>query len=212
MTAVRYIAIEGPIGAGKTSLAKRLTADLDGRLILEQPDANPFLPRFYEDPERHALATQLAFLLARYKQQQMLQREASTEQVTITDYSFAKDWIFAQLNLEEDEFTLYCQIYAMLVAGLPKPDLVIYLEADAEQLKKHVKQRKTAYEKKIKLDYLEDVLEAYKSFFFNYNESPLLVVNCTEIDFVNNEGHYQRLCKEILSKKRGPRHFVAIGG
>ncbi len=205
-----YIAIEGPIGAGKTSLARRLAADLDGRLILEQPDENPFLPKFYANPERHALSTQLAFLLSRYQQQKKLQQKSDSG-VTISDYSFAKDLVFAQLNLDEDELNLYRQIYGTLIAELPKPDLIIYLEADADRLKKHVKQRKIPYEKKIKLDYLEDVLEAYKSFFFDYNDGNLLVVNCTDIDFVNNDDHYKSLYAEITSEKRQPRHYVALG-
>ncbi len=211
MSQPRYIAIEGPIGAGKTSLAKRLAADLDARLFLEQPDENPFLQRFYEDPQRYAFSTQLAFLLSRYQQQQHLQREAESEGITISDYSFLKDWVFAELNLEDDELQLYRQLYTELIEGLPKPDLVIYLEADAHQLKKHVKQRKVAYEKKLKIEYLENVLEAYKSFFFDYNESPLLVVNCTKLDFVNNEEHYLSLYNEIFNKKRDKKHYVALG-
>ncbi len=210
MTQTRYIAIEGPIGVGKTTLARRLAEDFDGRLMLEQPDDNPFLPEFYADPSRYALATQIAFLLDRFRQQQELSQDRST-QVTISDYSFAKDLIFAELNLDEAEFKLYRQLYSTLVDGLPKPDLIIYLEAEPERLKKHVKRRKVAYEKKIKLAYLEDVLEAYKSFFFDYNETSLLVVNCTDIDFVKNEAHYQSLFNEITNAKRPMRHYVALG-
>lgn len=210
MQKFRYIAIEGPIGAGKTSLAKRLAEDLDGRLILEKPGENSFLPKFYGDMERYGLATQLSFLVARYKQQQDLLREDS-DQITICDYSFVKDLVFAGLNLNEEELKLYKQVYGLLVEDLPKPDLIVYLESDAEKLKKNVKQRKIPYEKKIKLDYLEDVLEAYKSFFFDYDKTPVVVVKYTDIDFVNNEAHYKRLLEEIFYEKRSPRHYVALG-
>jgi len=206
----RYIAIEGPIGVGKTSLAHQLATDLKARLVLEQPEENPFLQRFYEDPEHFALATQLSFLVSRFQQQKGLNQAAASTAHIVSDYSYVKDWIFAELNLPNDELELYRQLYTALGETILKPDLIVYLEADAKQLRKHVKQRKAAYEKKLKLDYLEEVLEAYKSFFFGYNETPLLVVNCTELDFVNDEEHYGRLFAEILNKHRDRKHYVAL--
>ncbi len=211
MSDLRYIAIEGPIGAGKTSLARQLAHDLSAQLILEEPGDNPFLSKFYEDRERYALSTQLAFLLARHGQQKQLFAQGAQEQPVISDYSFAKDLVFAELNLSPDELQLYKQLYTELVSGLPTPDLLVYLESDVGLLKKHVKKRKAVYEKKLKIDYLDEVLEAYKSYFFDYNETPLLVVNCSQIDFVNNGSHYQRLFDEIMNRKRGPRHYVALG-
>ncbi len=211
MATPQYIAIEGPIGAGKTSLAKQLAVDLNAQLILEQPAQNPFLADFYTDRERHALATQLAFLLARYEQQNELLQAATSLGPVICDYSFNKDWIFARLNLDEQELALYKKVYRLLVERLPKPDLVIYLESEPSLLKKHIKQRNEAYEKNLSLEYLEEVLEAYKSFFFGYNETPLLVANCSQIDFVNNEGDYKNLLREVFSDKRGSKHYVALG-
>lgn len=207
-----YIALEGPIGVGKTSLARRLAEDLNARLVLEQPEENPFLPKFYESREQNALTTQIAFLLMRYQQQKELRQTPLFEQTTICDYSFAKDWIFASLNLREDELNLFKKISSLLGEEMLKPDLLIYLQAEPELLRKHIKKRKVPYEKHMNLEYIEDVLEAYNQFFFNYNDTPLLVVNCTEMDFVNNDDQYESLVREIVSKKRGNRHYVAIGG
>jgi deoxyguanosine kinase len=204
-----YIAIEGPIGAGKTSLAKMLSSDLQARLVLEAPEENPFLGPFYKDPERYALATQLHFMEARYRQQVGL---AEGQEALITDYSFIKDWIFARLNLDGDELTLYQRIHSHFLEKMRQPDLIIYLQSDPGQLRKHVKQRKVAYEKHITLDYLEEVLESYNQFFFDYDQTPLLVVNCSQIDFVNNPDHYQSLIHEIFNEKREKKHYVSIGG
>ena len=206
-----YIAIEGPIGVGKTSLARRLASDLEARLILEEPDDNPFLPLFYQSPERYALSAQLAFLVARAEQQQLINNDLAARRTIISDYSYVKDWIFAELNLSAEELELYHQIYKGLGTQIRKPDLIVYLESHPGLLRKHVKQRKTPYEKKITKEYLEQVLEAYNAFFFQYNEIPLLVVNCSQIDFVNNEAHYQSLVQEILNEKRDKKHYVAIG-
>lgn len=211
MTSPSYIAIEGPIGVGKTSLARRLGGDLQARLILEEPDDNPFLPLFYQQPERYALATQLSFLVARAEQQKLINNDLAARRSIVSDYSYVKDWIFAELNLSAEELELFRHIYSGLGTAVRKPDLIVYLESDPATLRKHVKLRKTPYEKKITRDYLEQVLEAYNQFFFRYNEIPLLVVNCSQIDFVNNETHYQSLLQEILNEKRDKKHYVAIG-
>ena len=208
---LRYIAIDGPIGVGKTTLAKKLAEDFQGRAILEQPDKNPFLADFYTDRSRHAFKTQLYFLLNRFQQQKEISQGDLFNQVTISDYHFAKDWIFATLNLSPDEFTLYNNIYELLTGNIPKPDLMIYLQASSDVLLKHVKKRKISYEKNIEANYLEQLSEAYRKFFFSYNESPILVVNCTNIDFVENQNDYEKLRKEIISPKRGERHHISLG-
>jgi deoxyguanosine kinase len=211
MSSPSYIAIEGPIGVGKTSLACRLAEDLKANLILEEPDANPFLPLFYADPDRYALAVQLSFLASRSEQQKLINNDLAARRTIISDYSYVKDWIFAELNLTAEELDLYRQIYAGMGTQIRIPELIVYLESDPALLRKHVKQRKTPYEKRITRAYLEQVLEAYNRFFFRYNEIPLVVVNCSQIDFVNNETHYQSLVQEILNEKRGKKHYVAIG-
>jgi deoxyguanosine kinase len=206
-----YIAIDGPIGAGKTTLAQKLAEDFQGRTILERPDRNPFLADFYEDRSRHAFKTQLFFLLSRYQQQKELAQGDLFSQMTVCDYHFAKDWVFATLNLSPDEISLYKTIYHLLVESVPKPDLTIYLQASSKILLKHIKKRKIPYEKNIEGHYLEKLSEAYRQFFFNYNDTPLLVVNCTNIDFVENKADYEKLKKEILAYKIGEKHYLNIG-
>ena len=207
----RYIAIEGPIGAGKTTLAQKLADDFQGRLLLEQPHKNPFLPDFYDDPSRHAFKTQLFFLLNRYQQQKELAQEDLFSKMSVSDYLFVKDWIFASINLSIDELALYKNIFQILVGHVPKPDLVIYLQASSEILLKHIRKRKIFYENNIEASYLEQLSEAYRKFFFGYSDSPLLVVNCTHIDFVENQEDYEKLKKKIVSPKRGERHYINLG-
>lgn len=209
--APRYIAIEGPIGAGKTSLAKLLAAEFEAELILESPGENPFLPLFYGDRARYAFATQLGFLITRYEQQKTLLEKRDLSKAAVCDYSFNKDWVFALLNLSGAELELYKRVYTHLVPRLPKPDLIIFLESDVNLLRKHIKQRAAAYEKGLKADYLAEVLEAYNKFFFSYNETAVLTVNCSQIDFVNNEADYKNLLAEIVGEKRGNKHYVALG-
>lgn len=211
MSTPHYIAIEGPIGAGKTSLAKRLAGDLDARLILESIEENPFLGEFYKDRRRHALKTQILFLINRYQQQKELSRNDLFSRSAVCDYLFSKDRIFAALNLSKDEFYIYERIYTLLDPRLPKPDLVVYLQASLDVLKKHIKKRGLACEKHINTGYLEELCEAYNRYFFSYSETPLVTVNVTDIDFVRNKSDYENLVREILSAKRGTRHYVAIG-
>lgn len=207
----RYIAIEGPIGVGKSSLAQKLAEDLKARCVLENVDENPFLPAFYKDRRRQALKTQILFLINRYQQQKELHQQELFSQTIVCDYLFAKDRIFAAVNLAKDELAVYEKIYTLLDPQLPKPDLVVYLQASLHVLKRHIRKRGIPYEKAIEDDYLAELTEAYNRFFFAYTETPLLTVNVSDIDFVKNRGDYESLMREILSPKRGVRHAVAIG-
>ena len=212
MTKPHCIAIEGPIGAGKTSLAKKLAEGLQGRVVLESFEDNPFLGAFYQDRRKHALKTQIFFLISRYQQQKELVQQELFSQTTVCDYLFSKDRIFAAVNLREDEMFIYDKIYSLLDGQLPKPDLVVYLQASMDILRKHIRERGIDYEKNIDDAYLKRLSEAYSQFFFSYTETPLLTVNVTNIDFVKNSGDYQSLLREILTpKKRGTKHFVHIG-
>ena len=210
-TTGRYIAVEGPIGVGKTALARRLATEFGARLLLEQVEENPFLRRFYEDPERHAFQTQLFFLLERYRQQRELGQLDLFSQGTVADYLFAKDGIFASLTLGSDEFQLYQQIFQMLDQRLPRPDLVIYLEARTDVLMRRLKNRERDYERGITPEYLEKLTEAFRSYFHNYTEAPLLVVNCSDIDFVEHGGDLADLIKEVRGAKLGVQHYIPLG-
>ncbi|QQR82050.1 MAG: deoxynucleoside kinase [Deltaproteobacteria bacterium] len=214
MSLPRYIAIEGPIGAGKTSLSAKLAEDLQARLVLEKLDDNPFLAEFYQDRRKHALKTQILFLISRYQQQRELIQHDLFSQMIICDYLFAKDRIFASLNLSKDEQFIYEKIYSLLDAQLPKPDLVVYLQASLDVLKKHIKKRGLDYEKHIDMGYVEELSEAYNRFFFTYTATPVLTVNVTDIDFVKNPNDYANLVREILNtskRGRGMTRFVGIG-
>ena len=212
MEKLRYIAVEGPIGVGKTSLANMLAEDLKARLVLEEADTNPFLGPFYEDSRRYAFQAQVFFLLSRYRQQIELKQQDLFNQVTVCDYIFAKDQIFASLNLSEDEMDLYNRVYQLLDARLPKPDLVIFLQASPDILMNRVKKRKGAFEKGLKGDYVERVAQAYSQFFFKYSETPLLVVNTSGLDFVKNPKDYETLKKELYHMVKGgkEKHYVTI--
>lgn len=211
MEGARYIAIEGPIGVGKTSLTELLGRELNARVIFEQPSENPFLEDFYKEVEKYAFKTQLYFLLNRYQQQNELGQCDLFEKTIISDYIFAKDRIFAHINLDKHEIELYEEIYKILDARVPRPDLVIFLQATADTLYERVKIRKRDYEEGISIEYLEKLSQAYNEFFFHYDESPLLVINTTEIDFVNNKDDFRLLIKEIKEMKRGVKHFVPLG-
>jgi len=203
-----YIALEGPIGVGKTSLAEVLAQKLNARLFLEEGEANPFLARFYEDPEKFAIPVQLYFLLTRYNQQRELIQRPLLEQATVADYLFAKDRIFANLNLAPDELVLYEQVYKLLDAKMAKPDLVVYLLADVEVLAERLRRRNRDFERDISYEYLERVSTAYRDFFFYYDEAPLLVVDTSQIDFVNNPNDLADLIREIDRAGQGTQHYV----
>jgi deoxyadenosine/deoxycytidine kinase len=207
----RYIAIEGPIGVGKSSLAKILAQKYASRLVKEEVEGNPFLERFYENPRKFAFQTQLFFLLSRYRQQRELAQGDLFEAGLVCDYTLAKDKIFALINLEDDEISLYESIYKLLVSTLPKPDLVIYLQARPEVLLSRVRKRGIAYERNISLDYLRTLSDAYNEYFFHYNETPLLVVNTSEIDFVESPRDLEHLVREVKSVKRGTQHYIPLG-
>lgn len=211
MRGARYIAIEGPIGVGKTSLARLISQELNGSLLCEQVEDNPFLKDFYNDRKKYSFQTQLYFLLNRYQQQVELNQCDLFSSTVISDYVFAKDRIFAYMNLDENEVNLYEEIYKLLDAKIPKPDLVIFLQARSEVLIERVKIRNRDYEQEIDVDYLDALIHAYNEFFFHYDESPLLVINSSEIDFVNNSGDFELLMKEIREMRGGVKHLVPLG-
>lgn len=207
----KYIVIEGPIGVGKTSLVNLLIEEFGGRAILEDVEGNPFLPGFYKDRERYAFQAQLFFLLSRYRQQAEINQQELFSQTTISDYLFAKDRIFASINLGENELLLYDQVYQLLDSRVPKPDLVIYLQAEPEVLMERIKRRGKGYEKSISQAYLTDLIHAYNDFFFHFSETPLLVINTSQIDFVKRGGDFSDLVKAIKRMKKGTQYFSPMG-
>ena len=210
-TGGRYIAVEGPIGVGKTALARRLASEFGSRLVLEHVDENPFLRKFYDDAGKHAFQTQLFFLLERYRQQLELgQRELFTQGV-VADYLFAKDGIFASITLSAEEFHLYQQIFQLLDQQLPRPDLVIYLEARPEVLLRRLKKRDRDYERGISPEYLQKVTEGFRNYFHHYSAAPLLVINCSDIDFVEHGGDLADLIKEVRGMRQGVQHYIPLG-
>jgi len=206
----RYIVVEGPIGAGKTSLARRLSAQLGKALLLEDPNANPFLARFYEDQRRHALATQLFFLFQRVQQVGGLKQVDLFDGGTVADFILDKDPLFARLTLSDDELQLYQKIYAHLMPQAPTPDLVIYLEASAEKLVERVQRRGMAYERNISEQYLVRLAEAYRMYFYQFSAAPLLIVNSDHLNFVDVADDFDLLLRRI-SEMRGPREFFSRG-
>ena len=200
---LRYIAIEGVIGAGKTSLAKRIGERLNAKFIFEQFDNNPFLEKFYVDRKRMAFQTQMFFLINRFKQQQELHQEDLFSEHLVCDYIFEKDRIFAYLNLSKDEINLYESIYPLLARSLRKPDLVIFLQSSTDRLMYNIKKRGRKIERAITRSYLEELSEAYNHFFFRFDSTPLLIVNSSDIDFVNSENDFDELFKQIFREDRG---------
>jgi len=203
-----YIAIEGPIGVGKTSLAQSLAREFNARLILEEAESNPFLTRFYNDADKYAFPAQVYFLLSRYNQQRELAQQDLFSRITVSDYLFAKDRIFAALNLEPEEMALYEGVFGLLDARMAKPDLVVYLAARAEVLAERLRKRKRDFERYIGVEYLERVSEAYRDFFFYYEEAPLLVVDSSEIDFVADSADLADLIREIDRAKPGVQYYI----
>ncbi|MGA7838587.1 MAG: deoxynucleoside kinase [Ignavibacteriaceae bacterium] len=204
---VNFIAIEGVIGAGKTSLARKIKERLNAELVLEQFEANPFLEKFYAERKRYAFQTQMFFLINRYKQQQELNQENLFTEFHVSDYVFEKDRIFAYLNLNGEELKLYESIFPLLSRNLRKPDLVIYLQSGVDRLMYNIKKRSRKIERNLTRSYIEELSEAYNHFFFRYTTTPLLIVNSTEIDFVRSEADFEELYKQIFRDDRGMTEY-----
>ena len=214
MTALEknYIAIEGVIGVGKTSLATVLAERLAARLVLEEAETNPFLEDFYKDRKRLAFQVQVYFLLSRYQQQRELLQRDMFFRKTVSDYIFQKDRIFANINLDEREFRLYDRIASILEQDIAKPDIVIYLQASTEVLMKRIQKRARACEKEMELDYIRTLNEAYNYFFFHYTDAPVLIVNTSEIDFVSNPQYIDDFLNRIEEHNSGALYYTPMGG
>ena len=204
---IHYIAIEGVIGAGKTTLAQMLAERLGARLVKEQFEQNPFLPKFYEDPEHYAFQTQIFFLLSRYKQQQDLFQADLFQSHIVTDYIFEKDKIFAYLTLQDEELKLYESLLSTIDKNIPQPDLVVYLQSSVERLMANIRKRQRKMEENMSEEYIRELNEAYNYFFFRYKSTPLLIVKATDIDFVNNADDFEELLTQILRPNRAPVEY-----
>ena len=203
----RYIVVEGPIGVGKTTLARRLAKSLDGAALLEAPAENPFLPRFYENPQMNALPTQLFFLLQRVRQLEALRQSDLFARVRVGDFMIEKDRLFAELTLDADELALYRQVYERTAGAAVTPDLVIYLQAPVDVLLRRIAARGIPYEEYMDPRYLDRVASAYTRFFHHYEGSPLVIVNAAEIDFAHGDADYEQLFDMVRSISRG-RHYL----
>lgn len=204
---IRYIAIEGVIGVGKTSLAQMLGERLNAKVVLERFEENPFLGKFYEDQERYAFQTQIFFLLNRYRQQQELFQADLFHRYLITDYIFEKDKIFAYLNLQDEELKLYETLLTAIEKNISAPDLVVYLQSGNDRLMSNIRKRGRKIEANLSAEYIHDLNEAYNYFFFRFKASPLLIVNATQIDFVNTPEDFENLLNEIQRPTRAPVEY-----
>lgn len=206
--AFNSIAVDGPIGAGKTTVARMLAENLGARLAQEPAEKNPFLADFYKDRKRNAFKTQLYFLLSRYQQQLELKQRDLFRPAVVCDYTFAKDLIFAKINLSEDEQSLYMTVFRLLKEQLPKPDLVIYLRADARVLLQRIRKRGFEYERPITEEYLESLTDSYNRFFLDYHETPLLVVDTSSQNYLEHPEDFATLKKQILAHRGGTVHLI----
>ena len=204
----RYIVVEGPIGAGKTSLTYKLAERMDADTLLENASDNPFLPRFYQEPKRYALPTQLHFLFDRSRQLRELAQGDLFRAGTVSDFLIDKDMLFARLNLDDDEFELYQKVYADLAPQAPTPDLVIYLQAPVDALQERVRRRGVEFERGMDAGYLQRLANSYSEFFHRYEAAPLLIVNTGNLNFAESEADFELLL-ERMDKMRGPREFFS---
>jgi len=205
-----YIAIEGPIGVGKTSLAKLISEEMEAKTIFEEFEENPFLSNFYSDKDRYAMQTQLFFLLSRYKQQQELQQVDMFTKAIISDYMFDKDRLFAALNLNDIELDLYNRIANELQKNIVYPDLIIFLQSDTDRLMYNIKIRGRNFEKNIDWKYIDDLNQIYNEYFFRYDKGPLVIINTNDIDFVNNKNDLKEIIEFIKQPGEGTRYFNPI--
>lgn len=212
MSIPNYIAIEGVIGAGKTTLARMLAQKIGAEIVLDDAMNNPFLVDFYKDRKRYSFSVQMFFLLTRYQQQQqsLLVRDLFAEKI-VADYSFIRDHIFATVNLSKRELILYEKILPLLKSDIPKPDLTIYLQTSTPVLLDRIKKRNFGFERNIDVDYINDLNEAFNYFFFHYDDSPLLVVKTDDIDFVANQDDFENLVEEISKPISGKKYYVPAG-
>jgi len=202
-----YIVVEGPIGVGKTSLAKRLAESFETDLLLEGADENPFLEGFYQDPRSGALPAQLFFLFQRVRQIEAMRQADMFQPVRVADFLMEKDRLFAELTLGTEELKLYEQVYAHVTVDAPVPDLVVYLQAPEDVLLKRISRRGIRYERKIDAEYLRKLSEAYSRLFLNYDDAPLLIVNTASINLVDNDDEYQALLEQIHLTRTGKHYF-----
>ncbi len=201
-----YLVVEGPIGAGKTSLVKRLAQAFGAKPLLERPEENPFLERFYQSREHYALPTQLYFLFQRVRQIQELKQRDMFSTGFVADFLLDKDMLFARTNLADDEWHLYEQVYGQMKLDLPQPDMVIYLQAPVDVLMERVRRRSTSYERMIDREYLQTIADAYTQYFYHYASSPLVIVNATEANFVDSDEDF-RMLLDFIRRTRNGRHF-----
>jgi deoxyguanosine kinase len=206
----QYIVIEGPLGVGKTSLAFMLAEKMNGQTLLEDIEENPFLTKFYQDPKKYGFQTQIYFLLRRYQQAQKIPQIGLFQRAVIADYLFDKDRIFARINLDENEFWLYDQMFQLLKKRVSPPGLVIFLQARTDVLMERIRRRDRRYEKSISFKYLDEINQAFNDFFFHYSDSPLLVVNASEIDFVHIPDDFDDLVEKIKKMKSGVQYYHPV--
>jgi len=205
-----YIAVEGVIGVGKTTLATLLAEKWDAHLKVEVVEENPFLPQFYADMRAYAFQTQLFFLLSRHKQQVDLKQYDLFMERVVSDYMFAKDRIFANITLDDNELALYKRLAELLERDVPKPDIVVYLQASVDVLMERIRRRGRKFERDMSRDYIQSLSEAYNYFFFHYQDTPLIVVNTNDIDFVANSADFEELAREIEEHDKGTAYYATI--
>jgi deoxyadenosine/deoxycytidine kinase len=205
-----FVVVEGPIGVGKTTLAKRLARSFGSNMLLEAAEENPFLEKFYENPRSAALPTQLHFLMQRTRQLKMLKQDDMFNPVRVADFLIQKDRLFAELTLDRDELDLYEQVYSSLTLDIQTPDLVVYLQAPVEVLLERINRRGIKHEKWIEAAYLERLSDAYISFFYQYSDAPLLIVNAADIDFAHNDEEYEMLLEQVLETRSGRHYFNPV--